>query len=64
MATYGEPPRISLALWAKALVASKVPAAIATSVLISFIMATSPADLAFIDPKMFPDFLCCVLGPS
>ena len=35
MATYGEAPRMSLALWAKALVASTVPAAAAASVLMS-----------------------------
>jgi hypothetical protein len=40
---------MSLALWAKALVASTVPAAIAAS--FSFIMAISPADLTFIDPE-------------
>jgi len=38
MATYGEAPRTSLVLWAKAFVASTVPAATAASVLISVII--------------------------
>jgi hypothetical protein len=38
MATYGEAPRTSLVLWAKAFVASTVPAATAASVLISMII--------------------------
>ena len=42
MALYGEPPRISLALWAKALVASMVAAAAAVSVLMSMVIAFSP----------------------
>ena len=39
MATYGEPPRISLALWAKAPVASTVPTATVASVLMSVVIA-------------------------
>jgi hypothetical protein len=42
MALYGEPPRISLALWAKALVASMVAAAAVASVLMSIVIAFSP----------------------
>src|SRR5687768_15432885 len=41
MATYGEPPRISLALWANALVASTVPTATVASVLMSIVIAFS-----------------------
>jgi hypothetical protein len=42
MARYGVEPRTSLALCAKALVASTVPAATAASVLMSRVMAFSP----------------------
>ena len=42
IATYGEAPRMSLALWAKALVARTVPAATTASVLMSMVIAVSP----------------------
>jgi hypothetical protein len=38
MATYGEAPRISLALWAKALVPSTVPAATAAAIPIAMVV--------------------------
>jgi hypothetical protein len=41
MATYGETLRTSLVLWAKAFVASTVPAATAASVLISMIISVT-----------------------
>src|SRR5262245_6469302 len=45
---YGEGPRISLALWAKAVALSRVPAAIAVSVFMSLVIAFTPEDLTFI----------------
>src|SRR5688572_21197019 len=44
IATYGEAPRMSLALWAKAVVASTVPAAITARVLRRIVIAVSPFD--------------------
>jgi hypothetical protein len=42
MATYGEGPRISFALWAKAFVVSTAPAATATIVFMIMVIAVSP----------------------
>jgi hypothetical protein len=42
MAIYGEAPRISFALWAKAFVVSTAPAATATIVFMIMVIALSP----------------------
>lgn len=55
---YGEAPRMSLALWAKALVASTEPAATRKIVLMSLVIAVSPFE------SMRPDEPECSFRPS